>query len=228
MSAGQLSVSSQPESLWPARIVIVLVIALNLTLSEHLTLGPNWLLPTLEGLMLIPLVIVRSNERRRLIRIGHQGMDWTQGSRALALGMIALMHTTNLASLGLLVWDLMNGSSASGVILLAGALNIWVTNVLVFSLWYWEMDLGGPLRRRQEGRFPDFQFPQSLSTPLSPAHWRPEYLDYLFVAFTNAAAFSPTDTLPLTRRAKALMTFQAATSMLTVVLVASRAVNILK
>lgn len=112
--------------------------------------------------------------------------------------------------------------------LLAGALNIWATNVLVFSLWYWEMDQGGPLRRGQEGQFPDFQFPQSLPNPLAPANWRPEYLDYLFIAFTNAAAFSPTDAMPLTRRAKALMTFQAATSMLTVVLVASRAVNILK
>lgn len=228
MNAGKRDSSRHPESLWPARIVILAVIALNLTLSEHLTLGPSWLLPTLEGLMLIPLVIVRGNERRRLIRVGHQEMDWTQGSQALATFMVALMHATNLASLGLLVWDLMKGSSASGVTLLAGALNIWVTNVLVFSLWYWEMDLGGPLRRGQEGQFPDFQFPQSLPTPLSPANWRPEYLDYLFVAFTNAAAFSPTDTLPLTRRAKALMTFQAATSMLTVVLVASRAVNILK
>lgn len=222
-----------PESLWPARIIILVVIGLNLTLSEHLTLGPNWLLPTLEGMMLVPLVIVRGQERRRLIRLGHEQMDWERGSRLLAIATIALMHLTNFASLCLLVWDLLRGSSASGAALLAGALNIWVTNVLVFILWYWEMDLGGPLRRGpegrgQEGRYPDFQFPQSVPSPLTPPNWRPEYLDYLFVAFTNAAAFSPTDTLPLTRRAKGLMTFQAATSMLTVVLVASRAVNILK
>lgn len=218
----------RPESLWPARLVILAVIGLNLTLSEHLTLGPNWLLPLLETLLLIPLDIVRVKERQRLIRVGHRQMDWSQGGRGLAIAMIALMHLTNLGSLGLLVADLLKGSSASGASLLAGALSIWVTNVLVFSLWYWEVDLGGPLRRTEGGRYPDFQFPQSTPSSLAPPDWRPKYLDYLFTAFTNAAAFSPADTLPLTRRAKGLMTFQAATSMLTVVLVASRAVNILK
>lgn len=217
-----------PESLWPARLAILSVIGLNFALSEHLSLGPSWLLPTLEALTLIPLVIVRGQERRRLIHLGQTEMAWTQGSRTLAVLMIGLLHLTNLASLVLLVLSLMRGSNASGVTLLAGALNIWATNVLVFSLWYWELDQGGPLRRGEPGQTLDFAFPQTTTPNLAPANWRPEFLDYLFVAFTNAAAFSPTDTMPLTRRAKALMTFQAATSMLTVVLVASRAVNILK
>ena len=102
------------------------------------------------------------------------------------------------------------------------------TCALPISLWYWELDQGGPLGRGDPGAPLDFLFPQRTAPGLAPLDWRPEYLNYLFVAFTNSSAFSPTDTLPLTRRAKGLMTVQAPTSMLTVVLVASRAVNILK
>ncbi|GHF61779.1 hypothetical protein HNQ07_004205 [Deinococcus metalli] len=216
-----------PESLWPARLAILAVIGLNLVLSEHLTLGPTWLLPSLEVLLLLPLVVVRGRARRHLIRMGPQALTWARDSRHLAIAVIALLHLTNLSSLALLVLSLLRGSSASGVSLLAGALNIWVTNVLVFSLWYWELDQAGPLRRALAGTPPDFRYPQMGLTPTMPP-WRPMYLDYLFLAFTNGSAFSPTDALPLSRRAKGLMMLQAATSMLTVVLVASRAVNILK
>ncbi|GAA5437653.1 hypothetical protein M8445_17475 (plasmid) [Deinococcus aquaticus] len=216
-----------PESLWPARLAILAVMGLNLVLSEHLTLGPTWLLPSLEVLMLVPLVVVRGQARRHLIRLEARVTPWARDSRALAIAVIALLHLTNLSSLALLVLSLLRGSSASGVSLLAGALNIWVTNVLVFSLWYWELDQGGPLRRGLIGKPPDFLFPQMTLTPTTPP-WRPMYVDSLFLAFTNGSAFSPTDALPLSRRAKGLMMLQAATSMLTVVLVASRAVNILK
>lgn len=217
-----------PESLWPARVAILTVIGLNLLLSEYLTLGPRWLLPALELGLLVPLALVGSQERSRLLRVGHQQMDWSQGSRVLAVGLIALLHLTNLASLTLLIVSLLRGSSASGVTLPAETLNIWLTNVFVFSLWYWEMDQGGPLRRGQDGRSADFLFPQAVNPAHAAPGWRPEYLDYLLVAFTNAAAFSPTDTMPLSRRAKALMLVQSFTSVLTVVLVASRAVSVLK
>ncbi|GMA15122.1 DUF1345 domain-containing protein (plasmid) [Deinococcus metallilatus] len=216
-----------PESLWPARLVIVAVIGLNLALSEQLTFGPTWLLPSLELLLLLPLSFLRGRERWRVHRLGQPPVALFRLTRWLALGLIGLLHFTNLASLVLLILSLLSGQGTSGVNLLAGALNIWVTNVLVFSLWYWELDQGGPLFRRRCGQPLDFLFPQTNAPALAPA-WRPEYLDYLFVAFTNAAAFSPTDTMPLTRRIKLLMTIQSATSMLTVVLVASRAVNILK
>lgn len=216
-----------PESLWPARLALVSVIGLNLSLSEELTAGPTWLLPSLEALLLLPLSVLRSRERHHVIHRTHQP-KLAQTARLMALGVIAVLHLTNLASLGLLITGLLNGNGPPAVGLLAGALNIWVTNVLVFSLWYWELDQGGPMRRGQPGTTLDFVFPQTTLPGLAPPDWRPEYLDYLFVAFTNAAAFSPTDTLPLSRRVKGLMTVQAATSMLTVVLVASRAVNILK
>ncbi|WP_019012026.1 DUF1345 domain-containing protein [Deinococcus aquatilis] len=216
-----------PESLWPARLALVSVIGLNLSLNEALTAGPTWLLPALETVLLLPLSVLRSRERHHVIH-RRQRPELAQPVRLLALGLIAVLYLTNLVSLGLLITGLLNGSGPAAAGLLAGALNIWVTNVLVFSLWYWELDQGGPLRRGQPGTMLDFAFPQTTLPQLAPSGWRPEYLDYLFVAFTNAAAFSPTDTLPLSRRVKGLMTVQAATSMLTVVLVASRAVNILK
>ncbi|EYB67206.1 hypothetical protein DEIPH_ctg047orf0008 [Deinococcus phoenicis] len=215
-----------PESLWPARLVILAVIGLNLALSENLTFGPTWLLPGLELLLLLPLSFLRGREHRRVGQFSHPAAV-PRVTRLLTLCLIGLLHFSNLASLVLLIRSLLGGHDTSGITLLAGALNIWITNVLVFSLWYWELDQGGPLLRRRIGQPLDFLFPQTNAPALAPA-WRPEYLDYLFVAFTNAAAFSPTDTMPLTRRAKLLMTIQAATSMLTVVLVASRAVNILK
>lgn len=221
-------VQAAPESLWPARLAILAIIGLNLLLSEYLTLGPRWLLPALELGLLMPLSVVGSQERRRLLRAGHQQMDWSQGRRGLTVSLIALLHLTNLSSLTLLIVSLLRGSSASGATLLAETLNIWMTNVFVFSLWSWEMDQGGPLRRGQDGKPADFLFPQAANPAHAAPGWRPESLDYLFVAFTNAAAFSPTDTMPLSWRAKALMLVQPSTSILTVVLVASRAVSVLK
>lgn len=221
-------VSAAPESLWPARLAILGVLALNLLLGEHLTPGPNWLLPALEVLLLLPLSALRVRQREHLRRYGHLHPRLTQLTRPLSLALTGLLHLANLTSLGLLVRGLLQGSGATGAALLADALNLWVTNVLVFSLWYWELDRGGALSRSLPGAFPDFLFPQQGTPGLAPQEWRPEYVDYLFVACTNAAAFSPTDTLPLTRRAKGLMAFQALTSLLTLVLVASRAVNILR
>ncbi len=213
-----------PESLWPTRLAVVAVIGLNLPLSEQLTFGPTWLLPALETLLL-PLSLLRGRARHRLVHLGRRAVDMDS---ARLVRTLAVLHLGNLASLTLLVLGLLGGGGPGATALLAGALSIWVTNVLVFSLWYWELDQGGPLGRGDPGAPLDFLFPQRTAPGLAPLDWRPEYLNYLFVAFTNSSAFSPTDTLPLTRRAKGLMTVQAPTSMLTVVLVASRAVNILK
>ena len=109
------------------------------------------------------------------------------------------------------------------------AIQIWLTNVIVFGLWYWELDRGGPgARCRENHREPDFLFPQMSTPAAAPPSWAPRFLDYLYVAFTNATAFSPTDTLPLTAWAKVLMAIQSLASLLTVALVAARAVNILQ
>jgi hypothetical protein len=112
-------------------------------------------------------------------------------------------------------------------LILAGA-GLWLTNVLLFGLWYWELDRGGPLGAGTGSDSPpDFLFPQMTDERFSPPDWRPELLDYLYLSLTNAAAFSPTDTMPLTRKAKALMALQAMVALVTVALVVSRAVNVL-
>jgi hypothetical protein len=106
---------------------------------------------------------------------------------------------------------------------------LWATNVLLFSLWYWELDRGGPIaREQQKTAFPDFLFPQMIDPQFAPSDWRPMMLDYLYVSFTNATAFSPTDTMPLSRWAKLLMAVQSGTSLATLGLVVARAVNILQ
>jgi hypothetical protein len=118
---------------------------------------------------------------------------------------------------------------AAGQLLATGSV-IWLTNIVVFGLWYWEFDRGGPVARALNltNRYPDFQFPQMVSPPeMVPPDWEPAYIDYLYLAFTNAAAFSPTDVMPMSRWAKVAMTVQSLISIVTVALVVSRAVNIL-
>ncbi len=118
--------------------------------------------------------------------------------------------------------------NTAGPLLVAGG-SIWLTNVIVFALWYWEFDRGGPVARANAVRaYPDFQFVQMVAPQLAPPDWEPSFGDYLYLSFTNAAAFSPTDVLPMSRWAKMGMTAQAAISIVTVALVVARAVNILK
>jgi uncharacterized membrane protein len=188
------------------------------TLPETLTLGPTWILPVLAAILLVPLSLAAPRRRPNEPR-------W---QAIAAVGIIALMNIANVGSLILLIHSLLHGARATGGQLLVEALKIWLTNVLVFSLWYWELDRGGPDERSSDDhREPDFLFPQMVTPACAPANWSPTFLDYLYLAFTNATAFSPTDTMPLTSWAKMLMLVQALVSFLTVGLVAARAVNIL-
>jgi hypothetical protein len=151
--------------------------------------------------------------------------------RSLSLVLGALLTLANGWSVARLAISITHGGTAqpAAQLLVTGAA-IWLTNVIVFALWYWEFDRGGPAARALNlgNRYPDFQFPQMVSPPsmVSP-DWEPVYVDYLFLAFTNAAAFSPTDVMPMSRWAKAAMTVQAVISIVTVALVVSRAINIL-
>ena len=121
-----------------------------------------------------------------------------------------------------------NAANAPGPLLITGAV-IWLTNIIVFALWYWEFDRGGPVARANGTRpYPDFLFVQMTSPNLAPPDWEPTFGDYLYLSFTNATAFSPTDVMPLSRWAKMAMTAQASVSIVTVVLVVARAVNILR
>ena len=207
-----------PESIWPAQATVLAAIGLQLLLPERLTAGPIWLLPTLEGLLLVAFATAtpRQLEHEHHLR------------RELALGLTALVSVANAASLVLLCRELLGHGVTNGrQLIVAGAL-IWLTNVLIFGLWYWQIDRGGPGRRvaGHDGQ-PDFLFPQMDDDRIQPANWRPRLVDYLYTSLTNGIAFSPTDTMPLTAPAKSLMGLQSIVSFVTVGLVVARAVNIL-
>jgi hypothetical protein len=147
-----------------------------------------------------------------------------------SLALIAAISLANLWSAGHLIRGLIRHKDLSDAgTLLANGAAIYVTNIVSFGLWYWEFDRGGPVARAQAQRaYPDFLFPQMSSPELASPNWAPNFIDYLYVSFTNATAFSPTDTMPLSRWAKLLMGVQSAVSLATVGLVIARAINILK
>jgi uncharacterized membrane protein len=148
--------------------------------------------------------------------------------RRAALGLTAFVSAANIYSLGALTHLLLHGKISNGHELIVSGVLIWLTNFLIFALWYWEMDRGGPGRRAAgHDRGPDFLFPQMADDRIEPREWRPKFIDYLYVSLTNATAFSPTDTMPLTPIAKTTMGIQALVSLVTIGLIVSRAVNIL-
>jgi len=151
--------------------------------------------------------------------------------RLLAILVIVVINIYNIFSLGILIDVLTHPHkyhALNGEQLLITAAQIWLTNVIVFGLWYWELDRGGPAARcKTHHRYPDFLYPQMVTPEATSEHWVPKFIDYLYVSFTNATAFSPTDTMPLTHWAKLLMMIQALASFVTVALIAARAINIL-
>jgi uncharacterized membrane protein len=199
---------------------VLVAIGLMLALPPRIANHPRWVLPGLAVLLLIGVFVAKSarlERRSRLLRIA-------------SLSLIAVMSLSNATSAGRLIVDLVRAEGIrdpTRLLLTGGA--IWLTNVIVFGLWYWEFDRGGPVERAAGARpFPDFVFPQMTSPELAPPDWEPGFVDYLYVSFTNALAFSPTDVMPMTRWAKLTMLTQSAISVITVVLVIARAVNILR
>jgi len=209
------------EVRWPVTVCVAVGIALQIAVPDRLVLvHPVWVLPAVQGLLL--LVLVAANPHR----INRQ----STALRVLSLGLVALISLGNMWSVARLCQQITRGSldKSATQLLITGAA-VWLTNVVVFALWYWEFDRGGPVARALNiNRYPDFQFVQMVSPPeMVPPEWEPAFVDYLYLAFTNAAAFSPTDVLPLSRWAKIAMTVQSVISIITVALVVSRAVNIL-
>jgi hypothetical protein len=213
------------EARWGVALCTAAAIALQLPVPGRLILArPSWVLPMCEGLLLIGLVAANPHRINRESR----------AIRSLSLGLAALISLANAWAAAELVTELVGGMgpSTAGPLLVTGG-SIWLTNVIVFALWYWEFDQGGPVARaNMDGkRYPDFLFAQmtvSDNPHLSAKDWEPAFADYLYLAFTNATAFSPTDTLPLSRWAKLAMTLQSAVSLITAALLIARAVNILK
>jgi uncharacterized membrane protein len=207
------------EPFWPAQATILAAIGLQVALPARLTVGPYWLIPALEAALLLgmfvatPRQLEHEHPRRRLA----------------ALSLTAFVTAANIYSLGALTHFLLRHNPPGGghALIIAGTL-IWLTNFLIFGLWYWEMDRGGPGKRAagHDGP-PDFLFPQMSDDRIEPREWRPKFIDYLYVSLTNATAFSPTDTMPLSAAAKGTMGIQSLVSLVTIGLIVSRAVNIL-
>lgn len=208
------------EHRWPVLGMLAVASALPLFMPERLTLGPNWLLPTIEGALLIAVAVSdpgRIDQRSREVR-------------SLRLTLIFVLAMGTAVATGQLINDLIRGggiTNSADLLLQAGSL-VWIELVLVFGFLYWELDAGGPGQRaHQPSRPPDLAFPQHLSPDLARPGWRPVFYDYLYLGFTNSTAFSPTDVMPLAHWAKLTMAVQATASLLILGLIVARAVNIL-
>jgi uncharacterized membrane protein len=212
---------TEGERRWTVAFVTAIGIGLQVAVPNRLhLLNPSWVAPAGQGVLLVALVLANPHRINRESKV----------LRALSLLLAAMLSLANGWSVALLVTGITDGTlekTSAKTLLITGAA-IWLTNVIAFALWYWEFDRGGPVARAHATHpYPDFQFPQMVTPEMAPPHWEPTFTDYLYLAFTNASAFSPTDVMPLSRWAKMLMTVQSILSIVTVALVVARAVNIL-
>jgi hypothetical protein len=214
---------------------VVLAALIQLIIPQRLVLGPVLLLPVIEAGLLAVLLL----GWRRVQDPHHLGL------RALALVLVTIMVVATVVATARLVEVVVTSpASVTPQELMRAGTGIWVTNVIAFALLFWEVDLGGPARRALPGSAPggptggstgavapaptpDFLFPQYDSTRV-PRGWKPTFADYLYTSFTNATAFSPTDTMPTTHRSKAMMATQSAVALITMAFLLARAVNVLK
>ena len=207
------------EARWPVSLAMAVAIALQVALPNELSVASRFLLPAVEAVILIVLLALNP---RRIDRV-------SRPLRSLGLALIAVASLANGYSAVVLISGLVNGTqgSSAGPLLTSGGA-IYLTNVLVFALWYWELDRGGPASRSLALNVnPDFLFPQMGTPHVADPDWEPRFADYLYVSSTNATAFSPTDTMPLTRWAKMTMLLQSTIALVTIALVIARVVNIL-
>lgn len=209
-----------PESRLPVLGALITAIGLQLLISRNYTLVPRWPLILLEVLLLVVLVMLNPVRLTRSTTLGKYA-SW------VLLGAITVDNT--LSAIVLDARIISGEVSNDPALLLGSGAAIFVTNVIVFGIWYWELDRGGPFARRTGERpYPDFMFPQMDNPKVAKPDWRPTFLDYLYVSITNVMAFSPTDTMPLSRWAKMMMSVQAMVALTTAGLVIARAVNVLR
>lgn len=207
------------EPIWHVQIAMLVAVVLQLLLPDRYVLGSRYLLIAAETLLLLAMSFTTPKEQ----------IFKSLGRRINVFLLLILTGLANGYSLVEVAHRLLqSGKIANGQELILTAVNIYLTNIIVFALWYWEMDGGGPGERLQAPKHErDFLFPQNQNESYKHPHWQPTFVDYLYVSSTNGMAFSPTDTMPLSRRAKLLMLAQATVSLVAIGLVAARAVNIL-
>jgi len=198
---------------------VLAAMALTAALPDAERVGPRWMLPLIEGLLLVAVVVGdpgRIDRRSRTLR-------------ALSIGLVSVLVFGALWSTVQLIDDLIHGGAVtnSASELLEAGFVVWTQNIIAFALLYWELDAGGPAARAQHRPVhPDLAFPQHMSPGLGPSSWRPRFIDYLYLAFTNATALSPTDVMPLVPWAKMAMAIQSVISIAILGLVVARAVNV--
>jgi hypothetical protein len=192
---------------WPAQLAIVVAIGLHIALPGRVTVIPDWIVPVAEGVLLVALVVARRRESPR--------------RRELGAVLIGLVVAANAVTLGALVNYLLDHSRANGTSLLLSGVDIYVTGILIFAVLFWELDRGGPEDRQGTLHF----FFPSMDPATGLHGWRPGFVDYLYLSFTNSTAFSPTDAMPMTHRAKLAMMFEAAGALCTAAVVLARAVG---
>jgi uncharacterized membrane protein len=207
------------DQVWHVQLAMVVAIVLQLALPDKFSVGARYVLPFLEGVLLLALPFITPKELvyRSPIR------------RLNVILLIAIASAANAYSLTMITRQLLHGGHADdGRALILSSINIFLTNIIIFALWYWEMDGGGPGSRLRIAKYEqDFMFPQHHNEDYRHPDWKPTFLDYLYVSSTNAMTFGPADTKPLSHRAKILMLLQSLISLITVALVAARAVGIL-
>jgi hypothetical protein len=208
------------EARWPMVGAVVAAIVLTLLLPDDLRLGPNWALPVIEAVLLVTLIAadpVSITRRSRELRM-------------VGIALVALLGLSAMAATGFLIDSLVTGgpeTDSASELLKAGAI-VWISNNIAFALLYWELDSGGAAARAQGLQtYPDIAFPQQLNPGIAVSGWRPRFIDYLYLGFTNATALSPTDAMPLAPWAKVTMTVQSLISLALLALVIARAVNVL-
>jgi hypothetical protein len=208
------------EDRWPMALAVLAIIVLTLLLPNSLVIRPRWAVPAVEGLLLVAVVASDPGRIDRRSKSVH----------ALSITLIGVLVATALWCTVELIGELVRGgpsTGSAGILLAAGGI-VWVSNCIAFGLLYWELDGGGPAARAHGmPAHPDFAFPQQLSTSIAPDDWRPQFVDYLYLGFTAATAFSPTDAMPLRPWNKLAMMVQSSISLVLLGLVVARAVNVL-
>lgn len=233
MSAAKTHLTARPIDFWLARGAILVIAGLQFAVVNDLSIGPRWLAPAIELALLAPLSGATAWTQRKALRAADDAQlmaveNAFRRVRWLAIALTALATVMNFGQLARLVQAMLAGHAGSAQTLLLDAVNIWLTNVVIFALWFWTIDRNGPAGIGADAECNgDFVFTQQQLRGTRFKNWYPGFIDYLFLAFTNATAFSPADTFPISQRAKLLMMAESATSLVTIALVAARAVGIL-
>ena len=208
------------EARWPMAAAVLTAMVLTIFRPAEVRLAPVWVLPAIEALLLVAVIINdpwRIDRRSTLLR-------------TLSISIVGILVLDTLASTALLIDVLIRGGEAtnSAEQLLSAAAGVWLSNIIAFSLLYWELDGGGAAARAHRmPTYPDLAFPQQLNPTIAPAGWRPRFVDYLYLGLTSSTAFSPTDVMPLVPWAKISMGVQGLASLAVLGLVVARAINVL-